>query len=91
MFNGFFAPYAYLGGIIFLVVIIFAFILAWIFNRVFKNKLAFPIIMLIVSAIFYFLDVKFLSFIFLIIFGIISITMIFINIFKKIKNKNEKK
>jgi membrane-bound ClpP family serine protease len=76
--NGFFAPYAYLGIVVFSVVIVFGFLLAWFFSKAFKTNWAYPMIMLLMAIIFYFFDVKLMTYVFLILFFIsLLISLIF--------------
>jgi len=85
MINGFFAPYAYLGVMVFSAVIIFVFLLGWLANKIFKNKWALPLISFFSFIFFYFIDVKFLAYTFLLLSILISIILVVYNFIIKTK------
>ncbi len=89
--NGFFAPYAYLSIIALTIAVIFVFILAWLSVKAFKNKWAFPIVILIISFLCYFTDEAFLASIFGIFFVIASVVITLYSMFMKNKKFNQKK
>jgi TRAP-type C4-dicarboxylate transport system permease small subunit len=87
MLDGFFGSYQALALVIFLGVLFFVFLLAWGFTKIFKSSWASLVVILISSFVFYFVDMTFISVVFL----ISAIILAIILIIKLIKTKNAKK